>query len=186
MQRALALPTVAVALLLLTSCTPSPAAETPTTSPSTTADAPIFETEEEAVAAADEVIQQYWTTTNEVFQSGGLRIEKLESIVTERRMQSERQLADSFQEQQLVQTGNFRAEATSFQQMFNDDDTTVLIVTTCVDSGEVEARFSDGRLVQRISEEPRYLHEVTLHVTANGSDLAVRLDESEPWTDFTC
>src|SRR5690606_13246757 len=94
MQRALALPTVAVALLLLTSCTPSPAAETPTASPSATADAPIFASEEEAVAAADEVIQRYWATANEVFQAGGEGVEKFESVVTSRRLASEESLAE--------------------------------------------------------------------------------------------
>lgn len=72
--------TAALALMLLLSgCVPTPPAETPVASPSPT---PVFASEEEALAAAEEAYAAYLAVSNQVFAEGGANPERLNSVAT--------------------------------------------------------------------------------------------------------
>lgn len=185
MPRALAIPTVAVTLLLLTACSPSTGDDTPAP-PTASASAPIFASEEEAVAAADAVIKEYWATANEVLQAGGEGAENFESVVTPRRLASERSVAESFVSQQLVQIGEFTVEPSTFQQSYETADHTEIVVTACVDYSGVTVVNPDGLEAKRTNPQPRVIHQVTLRAVGTPEDPEVRLDKSEPWFEVSC
>ncbi|QEE62046.1 hypothetical protein FVA74_11070 [Salinibacterium sp. dk2585] len=186
MQRALALPTVAVALLLLTSCTPSSGDDAPTAPPSASADAPIFESEDEALAAADATITDYWRIANAVLQAGGEGVERFEQIVTPRRMEAERGTAEVLEREGFYQVGNFEVEPATFQQMLGSPAGKRLIVTVCVDYSDVRMVNSDGLEAERSNTSPRITHQVELHSVSDQDPLSLKLDKSDPWPGSPC
>lgn len=187
MLRAFAFPTVAVALLLLTACAPAPATETPSsTSPSATAEEPVFASEEEALAAADAVIQEYWEVTDVVYQAGGQGVELLAPLVTDARMESEEVGVEIFQRGEFRQIGDHTAGGTKLQRMYESDGSTYVVVTTCVDYSNVQATNPAGEWAVRKSQADRFIHQVTLVAAGTAEWPGLRLEDSEPWPESTC
>lgn len=176
---------VAVSSVLLTACVGAPQTPdrsgTPSASPS-----PLFASEQDAVEAADAVIQEYWAATNTVFQAGGEGVELLRPLVTEERMESELVGVEIFQRGEFKQVGDYTIDTTQFQQMYESGGLTRLVVTTCVDYSAVRAFNPAGQEAIRKNAAPRFLHQVTLAAVTTSAEHKLRLDDSEPWPDSTC
>ncbi|MCW4386309.1 hypothetical protein OH146_11050 [Salinibacterium sp. SYSU T00001] len=184
MLRPSALAPLAALALLLTGCSSAPEAPA-APSPEPSASSP-FASEEEAVAAADALIKEYWAATNEVYQSGGEKLELLRPLVTDERMASEQVGVEIFQRGKFTQVGEYMTDGTRFQQMYNSGGLTHLIVTTCVDYSGVRAFNAAGQEAQRETPEPRFLHQVTLVAAPTAGDTKLQLVTSEPWPESPC
>lgn len=183
MPRPLALATLLLTALLLAGCAAGPAPK-----PTVTASAAplIFETDAEALAAAEEVIQKYWNTANAVFQAGGEGVEAFEPLVTQGRFNGERKLSEIFVSQGLEQSGNYTVDSIRLQQTYRSVDGQHIIATACVDYSDVVATTPDGKIAKRATVEPRLLHQVTLHATGSATDPVLLLDKSDPQGDASC
>src|SRR5690606_29085680 len=113
------LPAVALAVLLLSGCT-APAGPAPSPTPS--ADAPLFASEEEAVEAAEAALEEYFAVSNAINQDGGKGGERLAAVSTDDWYS---QAGESFAE--LIglgwhQVGDISFEDTTLQQTFSRDE----------------------------------------------------------------
>lgn len=177
---------VLVAAAGLTACAETPLTPDPLTPASPSAAAEIFQSADEATDAADALITAYWDATNTVFKAGGEGVEILEPLVTERRMESEARGAEIFRSGEFTQVGDYTIDTTRFQQIYETSDAVILTVTTCVDYSDVRAFNAQGHEAIRKDSPPRFLHQVTLHVSADAEGRELRLDNSEPWADSPC
>lgn len=186
LPRAISAVTLLVLTLSAAACAPVPPPTGPSHEASPSPATPLFASEEEATQAADALIKEYWAATNTVFKAGGQGVEILEPLVTERRMASELVGVEIFQRSEFTQVGDYSVDGTRFQQIFDTAESVHLIVETCVDYSGVRAFNTQGEEAVRKNKAPRFLHQVTIHVTEQSGAREMRLDNSEPRPASTC
>jgi hypothetical protein len=134
----LPLPLLLIALVLA-GCTPSEPMPTPPPTPST---APVFASEEEALAAAEEAYGKYMATSDEIIREGGDDPERLRPLVSQEIYEREAAGFSVLQERGIHGTG-----ATTFVlalQSFDDDQLTVY---ACNDYSSTDVVDSSGKSV---------------------------------------
>ncbi|WP_104100228.1 hypothetical protein [Cryobacterium sp. M96] len=83
-------PLLLLGTLALTGCTPEPVPQAPQASETTApTDAPVFASDEEALAAATEAYAAYLRTSDEISAAGGVGSERMEPLVSSGLLQSE-------------------------------------------------------------------------------------------------
>lgn len=153
--------TLTVAALLITACAPE-ATETPkptetTAAPETPAPVAPPESEEEAIAAAEEVLTEWFEVRGEVNADGGTDTERLEAITTGRAL--DRVLADADQiangpllnkdkvnvEGPVKTEGAFKIEIkAAYGQEWETIPNGMVTVNACQDASEYKLWASDG------------------------------------------
>lgn len=161
LKRTLAAATLTVAALLMTACAPA-AVETPkptqtTAAPETMAPVAPPESEEEAVAAAEEVLTKWFEVRGEVNADGGTDTERLEAITTGRAL--DRVLADATQiangpqlnEDKVNVEGPVKTEGaikieikSAYGQEWESIPNGMVTVNACQDASEYKIWASDG------------------------------------------
>lgn len=180
-RRVGAVGTVAVALgLLLTGCVGTPApTPTPTPREESTA-APIFASDEEALAAAEAAYERFIDTTTMITNNGGATSEELESVATGSALDEESDAAKRFREEGLRTIGTVTFRVHKLQSVAQDADARTLITLyVCDDLREVDLLDAAGESMVvegRVVDVP-YIVVVTA-TDANNS----RVSEKELWT----
>src|SRR5690606_35309560 len=141
MPRALALPTVAVALLLLTSCTPSPGDQTPTASP--LPDSP-FISDDEAFAAAQTSFERYLGVANLVRQEGGANPGRLNSVSLQAAAAEARPSFDQMASDGRRQVGEITFDSASYESSYRDGTGYVVAINVCMDYSKRSVVDAEG------------------------------------------
>ena len=175
----------AVALVVAIGLTASGCAtDDPAPRPSTsTSAAPLFASDEEALAAAEEAYAAYVAVTDRVFASGGAELSALNTVATGKQL-----LLDTADLSEAARMG-YRSEGeTTFEkvtlQSYSDTDDAAVIVYLCEDVSAVNVVDSNGVSVVSPDRPNRVMYEVTFDRSDTDSKLLVEF--REPWGGGAC
>jgi hypothetical protein len=164
----------ALSAVALSGCAPT--APSPTPSPTPTA---IFSSEDEALAAATEVYQQYSAALDEVFAAGGEGDELLGGFVTPE------YLVELSEDGALERNGWRTTGVTSFDNVSVDEvvdtgETATVTLALCRDVSHVRIVNAEGADVTPESRLERFPVLVTFETQSTGRD-TLRIAESDSW-----
>lgn len=157
------LPAIAIAALVLAGCVPGDPLPTP---PPSSGSAPVFATEAEALAAAEEAYGAYLATVDAILADGGQNPERLQPLSSEALYEREaRGFADlAAQGWRGIGTRTF----TLSLQLYNDHE---VVVYSCDDVSYTDIVDAAGNSVVATDRQDRYAFEVV--VGTQNSDLIV-------------
>ena len=174
---------VLVAALAATGCAPKPAAPH-TPAPTST---PLFASDEEALAAAEEAYAAYLSVTDAIFEGGAEDLSSLESVATGTQLD-----ADTAGFEEVFANGFRSTGSTTFRDVRlqrsaadNQDVQQVVVVYLCEDVSRVDVFDSTGASVVQANRPDTTQYEVTFDV-ASPSDAALLVSDKVPWGDGTC
>ena len=125
--------------LVLAGCTQPDPMPTPPPTPSA---APVFASDEEALAAAEEAYGKYLATSDQIIRDGGANPERLKPLVAQEIYEREAAGFEILQERGIHGTGNTKF-ALKLQSFDNDQVT----VYACNDYGDTDVVDSSGASV---------------------------------------
>jgi hypothetical protein len=166
---------LALALFTLTGCL-APSSPAPTPLPSST---PVFESEEAALAAAEDAYREYLAVADQVFIDGGAHPERLEAVVTGDQLVAEiagfRQVAsDGYRS-----TGGTAFDHMELQRLSPDRSAEpTVVVYVCEDISAVDIRNASGQSVVSASRPNRVLYEISFDADSHAK---LRVSLKEPW-----
>lgn len=168
--------TAALALMLLLSgCVPTPPAETPVASPSPT---PVFASEEEALAAAEEAYAAYQAVTDAVTAGGAVDGSPLRQVVTETQYERELEGLETF-----AATGWHTVGSSTFDSMtlqsYEYGNMAYVTVYVCSDVTDVRLLDDAGVDVTPVSRPDRLPLVVGFESSPNRTMLLVA--DSDVW-----
>ncbi|CAN5542827.1 hypothetical protein BH10ACT7_BH10ACT7_12500 [soil metagenome] len=163
--------------LTLTGCTtPTPKADTKSRH---TEAAPLFATEEEALAAAEEAYGEYVAISELIATEGGVHPERIESYVSSKWLVHEIAAFEDFAAAGKRQVGSARVFSAELQQYVDEGQGATIVMYTCADFSDVRFVDSSGVDVTPIER----VEVITLVVEFQGATRDdLRISGSEPWT----
>ncbi|TQL47771.1 hypothetical protein FB562_0841 [Homoserinimonas aerilata] len=167
--------------LALTACT-TPA---PTPKPSPTSSAPVFASDEEALAAAEQTMADYWVVMNTIFQEGGANPERIELHAEGRWLEKSISSANLLSKAGERQEGAITADSMELQQVFGRGLNTTVITYACNDFSAREVIDSDGRQVDLSGVRPRKGYQLTFSVDSL-DPIVLKLTDTEYWEKKSC
>lgn len=175
MRRMLGFAAIAV-MLAVSGCVPEPVL--PTLPPTPTA-APVFASEEEALAAAEDAYAKYQEVSNAIAAEGGAEPERITPHVTSAQLENELATAKLYRDNGWRTTGPVTFDTVTLQSFTQEGSHVEVVMYLCLDA--TAARLSDAEGVDvtppnRIDRAP---FEITL--VAQGTE-ALRVSNSEPWS----
>lgn len=172
-----------LAVLLLAGCVPGEPVITPEPDPDVT---PVFASDEEALAAATEAYAKYRTVLDEIFISGGVDLNELETVATGNQLRTETEGFQQVRERGLHSSGGTTFEMRSLQQY---DPTaaggeSVVIAYVCEDVSAVDVFDQSGASIVSSDRPDTSLYEVTFDLRSDTTELLV--SNKERWSDESC
>jgi hypothetical protein len=175
------------AALTLTGCVPTPAEPAVTPSASASSSAPVFASDEEALAAARSTYERFVSTIDTVIAENGANPERIDELAVPALAEEEKQGIDGFVANGLRMTGRAQVTKAVFQsRSVNIDDTTVVTIYVCMDVAEIEILDSKGTSKVETTRPDRTALEVTLHSQGN-EPTELLVASKSPWNgDGVC
>ena len=172
----LALPVTLVALL--SGCLPPDPIITPVPDPTST---PVFESEEEALAAAEAAYVRYLELSDKVAQEGGNDPGRMGAAVTSDWLSKEIEAFASLEASGLRQVGRTEFKTHDLELLDDHGDGTAsIVVYICTDSSQTRFVDAAGIDVTNVNRDTSFELEITFD--ASGVDPSeVLLSGSEPW-----
>lgn len=181
MRKSVGTVAVLLGILLLSGCGPSDPLPTLPPTPSST---PVFASEEEALAAAEEAYEAYLEVSSEIGESGGLNPERIAPFVTANRLEIELRGAETLQNSGLRLVGSSVFETIDLQMVGTVAGETEVVFYACWDGSQSRVIDSSGADVTPSDRIDRLVLEIRT-VTVNG-ELPLVLDSDEQWPDTSC
>ena len=142
--------------------------------------APLFATEEEALAAAEEVYTRYVAVSEAITSEGGTNPERIAPFVSEQWLEHEIEAFKSFASSGRHQVGRSRLYDARLQQYVDSGDGRASIsMYTCVDFSNV--RFFDSNGIDATPTNRPDVITMVVEFEAE-SKAELRISSSEPWT----
>jgi hypothetical protein len=155
--------TLALIALLLSTTGCSPELAPPTATPSSPAAAPLFASDEEALAAAEAAFDEYLATINRVLQEGGANPERVRPLVSDPVWESDFADADRWQKEGWTSAGNTTLESIQLQQIIDVKGRGVQVVTyNCLSNRQVDVIDRNGKSVVRPDRALEYIVEAVV------------------------
>lgn len=155
--------------LLLAGCTDPTPMPTPPPTPSET---PVFASDEEALAAAEEAYAEYISTVDAILADGGANPERLAPLVSDEVFARESAGFKSY-----VDHGWHAVGQTSFHLVLQQFDNAELTAYVCENISDTDVLDSSGQSIVQEDRSTRFAFEVRY---ALGADLI--LTAKDPWT----
>ncbi|WP_022886251.1 hypothetical protein [Glaciibacter superstes] len=176
-KRGLVVAILACTLVLaaLSGCTPTPA---PTPIPTSTTDAPVFESDEEALAAATEAYAAYQAMSNTIAQEGGRAPERISEFSTGAVLKSEVESFSKMEENGFHGTGDLSFDSFSIQSADLVDG--IIQAYLCLDVSGTDVVDSTGASVVPVDRPLRLPLQVGLVNSDDAKQLLI--EESESWS----
>lgn len=167
----------AFALLALTGCQ----SDGPTVVPDPTPTVPpIFESDEEALAAAEEAYGKYLAVSDEITTDGGRGVEKLEPLVTPELMAEESETYSELLDLGIRVTGETDFEAKQLQQVIDiGDGSARVLLYGCTDVSSTRVINASGK---DVTPERQNVLPVEVEVLFGGSPVVGRVSSTAKWT----
>lgn len=167
-------------VLLLSGCVPTPPAETPIASPSPT---PVFASEEEALAAAEEAYAAYVALADQIFAEGGVNPERLSTVATGAFLEAAIEGFEIVQRDGWRSTGGTTFRDFELQSYSAGTREGVVTAYVCEDVSAVDVFDSSGSSVV----SPGRPDSTTLQATFDLSDQGdLLLSGREAWSNEPC
>ncbi len=179
MLRRPALAALAIALVVpLAACTE--ATRIPDAEPSS-AVAPLFASDEEALAAATAAYEEYLLLSNSITENPDSEIELLREATTSEYFEEVESAVQSLREQGLVTMGTTQLQSAQLQQHFQDlDGQAVVIMYACIDVSAV--RVLDATGTDQTPAEREELVNLEVEFQSSVEDDNLRISRSDVWT----
>lgn len=149
------------------------------TLPPTPSATPIFASEEEALAAAEEAYAAYLEMSDLIASEGGSEPERIASLVTETQLVDELEGSAYFADNAIRSVGRSRLISATLQQYSEDRDGAEITFYACVDVGDVSIIDETGADVTPVDRASVVALEVSMVGGADGLLLA----DSDQWSD---
>ncbi|MGV8883082.1 MAG: hypothetical protein ACOH19_13110 [Rhodoglobus sp.] len=162
-------------MLLLAGCVPQPVENPAEPAPSS---APVFASEEEALAAAVAAYEEYLKVSDEIAADGGANPERLKDLVTEEWYEVELEGFASIRDAGISQIGATHSRNAVLQSYTNDSPGEVRL-NICADTSET--RFLNATGADVTSQSRKTLVTVEAIFSLQAEDLL--LDGNEPWAE---
>lgn len=175
----LAVALVAGAGLMLAGCVPSEPVVTPV---DTGATAPIFASDEDALAAAVEAYAKYLAAIQKRSNSGADDFSEISGYVTEDQLERERAAADASLAAGRSTRGAATFDRVKAQQYWQGGGVDGLVVYLCLDVTDVAVIDATGVDVTPVQRPDRVALEVEFEISAS-SWQAIRVARSDVWQD---
>jgi hypothetical protein len=155
----------------------------PTLPPTPTA-TPIFASEEEALAAAEEAYAAYLEMSSLISSEGGADPERIAPFVTERRLDDELRGFGTLREADLRISGHVGFAALDLQRYDQVGELVEVVFYACVDLSDRRVTDSEGRDVTPVDRQDLLVLEVVL--VGTGDDPSLVLESDDQWPGETC
>lgn len=166
-----------VLALALSGCIGAPD-PTPTPSPPTSA-APIFASDEEALAAAEAAYERFLKASTAVTNDGGADAARLDAVATGRVLNEERDAATRFQDQGIRTRGVVEFRVEDLQAVEADSSGASITLYVCDNLRGLDVLDADGN---SLVVEGRVV-DVPYTVAVEGADAdSLKVSERELWT----
>lgn len=182
---ATALAAALTCVLVLSGCMPTDDIITPPPSPST---APIFASDEEALAAATEAYAKYLEVSDQILADGGSNPERLLTVATRPLFDTQSTGFETARTENVHNVGRTTFDSVLLQQYdpSSTDGVGVIRLYLCVDLTNVDVVDENGQSVVSNSRPDRIPFEVTFDSVrdANGDELLVASQDKWGGRDF--
>ena len=170
----------AFALLALTGCQP----DGPTVEPDPTPTVPpIFESDEEALAAAEEAYGRYLAVSDQITADGGSEADRVEPFVHDSLRDEIVESFEVYQEQAIRTKGSLDFDSMTLQSLtFDDSGFATVRIYACLDFTNIQVLDSEDRNVTPDSANGRVPFELAFTTQGGTEDVPLLLEESEVWT----
>jgi hypothetical protein len=126
---------------ILAGCSPDTVMPTPPPDPTST---PVFASDEEALAAAEDAYARYLEVSNDLGEGGWLDSSALSTVLRGEALDEELATAESFSANGYMQIGRSTFDTATLQQWESDADTISITVYLCLDVTGVDVVDSAG------------------------------------------
>lgn len=171
--RRAAAPIALLAAVALAGCTPSEPQPTHTVVPT---DEPLFASEEEALAAAEEVYSAYVGAINEALASGGEEVIDLETVASPEVADVQREGFEQYRSGGLRAVGAITVDSFSLQGDWRAES---LAFYVCRDVSNVNVFDPDGESVVSADRLDRGGFEAMIEQSSDGS---FKVSKDDPWS----
>ena len=176
--RAAAVALVLVGALSASGCASEAPAADSTPTPRAT---PLFASDEEALAAAEEAYAAYLAVSDLITAEGGQSPDRIDAVVVPEIRDDARASLAKFQERNLHTVGASSFDSTGLQRLSTGaaDQMVEVVIYACLDISTVRLLSESGQDVTPSDRVNRLPLEVTFKSVATTAEL--RLQSSEPW-----
>jgi hypothetical protein len=176
-RRAVAALAITVALAV-TGCVATPGGTKPTPSPSAT---PLFQSDEEALAAAEEAYAAYQQTEDEILASGGASGDRIKNFAVRDALEAARTGFAEYQAKGYRSIGMVSFDSMTLQQYDSESSTTTDVVTAyvCLDFSHQDVLNQSGQSIVVPNRSVRQPFQVTFDLDATAPKLL--LATRDPW-----
>lgn len=164
---------VAACGVTLTGCGPAEPEPAPTPTASAT-HAPLFSTDEEALAAAEEAYRKYLEVSDQIAREGGVDPGRLQSLATDEQFEIEKSFFDGMRDAGTRLQGSVVLASVDLQAF----DATAVTIYGCIDVSGARHVTSEGVDTTAPDRPDRVLLEVMLVV----DDERLLVADVEPWS----
>jgi hypothetical protein len=169
---------VAVATLLLGGCV----GPEPQITPTETVSEPVFASEEEALAAAEEVFAAYLAATDQMGRSGGTDLSAFDGVVTERLLDEEESSAQTLQEKGWHLEGSYGYRDLKLQQLDQSSPPAVFLQAyVCLDLTNV-AYYDSAGIDQSVDGHSEFSPVEVVFQNEPSAPSTLVVDRADRWT----
>lgn len=139
----------------------------------------MFASDEEALAAAEELYGRYNKLSNELGAGGWSDTSELSEVLSGAALAGELETSDSLSTKGYRQIGDSSFDSVTLQQLIDHGaEAVALTIYVCLDVSEVDVIDGDGSTVVSASRPDRQ----ALEVEMNDNDGALKIVRSEAWS----
>jgi hypothetical protein len=164
-------------------CAPDAPEPKPAPSPSAT---PLFATDEEALAAAEEAYAAYLRVTDQVLADGGAGTERLREVATGAQLQVDIESAAETKSKGYRLTGKTTFDNMAIQQQNAEDMDRVIVAYACQDVSAIDILDATGRSVVSPTRVGRSLYEITFAGRVPADAGLLRVSSQTVWAGESC
>lgn len=169
---------VFAAALSASGCTPDPPTPKP---PATATDAPLFASDEEALAAAEEAYAAYLAVSDQILMESGSDPERLLKVATKSVFEAQLEGYKMTASKGWTSTGGTTVDSVSLERYEPSAEESVVIVYACIDVSKVDVFDVTGTSVVSDARPDRTPVESTFDVSRD-SDSRLLLSGEVPWS----
>lgn len=155
---------------------------TPTTPVVVQTAAPIFASDEEALAAATEAYLKYAAVLDDILSDGGAESERLEKVATGHALAADRADIAEYASHKYAMVGRTQVDSVSLQSVaaHGTDDSVQVNLYVCEDVSDVDLVDGSGESIVRPDRVPRTPFQVVLSKSAASAPMLVT--QRDLWT----
>ncbi|MBB5842503.1 hypothetical protein HD599_000826 [Conyzicola lurida] len=145
-------------------------------------ESPLFASDEEALAAAEEAYRAYLDVENVIFAEGGVQPERIEEVAVREALQAAREGFESMKEKGYRAIGEAAFDSVELQQYASSQasEQDLVFVYMCLDFTNQDVLNLENKSVVNPDRQDRQPAEVGFDRSADGSGLI--LSSRNPWT----